>query len=120
MLIDDFYQIIDFDSTNDQINARIALKKDHEIYKGHFPDQPVVPGVIQLQIIKELLEKSLNHKLMLTDITTAKYLRMIDPNVSPELFVEIKLKKIESKTFKVDARIFEDTTVFTKLKATLS
>lgn len=120
MLIPDFYKILEFDETDNLINASIFLNKDHEIYKGHFPGQPVVPGVMQLQLIKELVEKNLNSELMFSDITFTKYLNMIDPGTASELNVKITIKKLEANQFKIDAQISDHELVFTKLRGVLS
>jgi len=37
--------------------AKISLIKDHEVFRGHFPDNPILPGVCTVQIIKELMTR---------------------------------------------------------------
>ena len=56
MLINDFFQIQNIDSLPNSIEAKIELNASHQIFDGHFPNNPITPGVIQLQIVKELLE----------------------------------------------------------------
>jgi 3-hydroxyacyl-[acyl-carrier-protein] dehydratase len=119
MLIPDFYTIQQYDSGLNQINARLLLNKDHEIYNGHFPGQPVVPGVVQLQMIKEMVEKSLETELFLNEIVTAKYLNMINPLTTKTIDIEISLKKAENTCYKIDAKISDNDIVFLKLKGFL-
>jgi len=64
MLLPDFYHIIHLEQSDKQLSAQIRLNPNHEVYRGHFPQQAVVPGVVQLQIVKELLEQS-NPELVL-------------------------------------------------------
>ena len=40
----------------------IIILEDSPIFKGHFPEYPVVPGVCLMQIIKELAEKKTQKK----------------------------------------------------------
>jgi len=120
MLVADFYKILEFETSDDFIKARLLLNKEHEIYKGHFPGQPVVPGVMQLQMIKELVEKSTKQELLLSDVASAKYINMIDPNASKTLQVEIKISQLEPNRFKISASINDGELVFTKLKGVLS
>ena len=115
MLIPGFYTIKDFQVSENQVHAQISLNPNHDVYEGHFSGQPVVPGVIQLQIIKELMEKSVNEKLLLNRMVFAKYLRMIVPGTSPVLNLQITYRMKES------ARVFtavikDDRFVFTKVK----
>ena len=57
MLLKDFYTLAELDkSDTENLKAIIDLNKDHEVYKGHFPGNPVVPGVCLTQLIKEVME----------------------------------------------------------------
>lgn len=57
MLLENFYKIIHIKEREDGKQAiEIELNPGHVLYQGHFPGQPVVPGVCTLQIIKESAE----------------------------------------------------------------
>ncbi len=77
------------------ITANIRLNPDNKIYEGHFPDLPVTPGVVQMQIVKEILEKHLNRKFWLKSMKTCKFLQIIDPFVTPNITIEIKYSEGE-------------------------
>jgi len=93
MLIKDFYKIINLTSNETEVLATINLNPNHKVYKGHFPKQPVVPGVIQLQIIREILEQVLEARLFMGKIIQVKYLIPITPIENPELIFTITHKK---------------------------
>ena len=58
MLLENFYKIIHIKEREDGKQAiEIELNPGHVLYQGHFPGQPVVPGVCTLQIIKESAEQ---------------------------------------------------------------
>ncbi|MCH5599874.1 hypothetical protein [Niabella ginsengisoli] len=82
MLIDNLYTIEQFDNANEKLTATIIIDEGHKIFEGHFPGQPVLPGVCQLQIVKELLEKGLNKTLFLSEASQCKFLQMVDPTVT--------------------------------------
>jgi 3-hydroxyacyl-[acyl-carrier-protein] dehydratase len=119
MLITDFYTLQKTEITVDKISADILLNPNHEVYKGHFPGQPVVPGVIQLQIVKEILEEILGQQLFMDNVSSAKYLRIITPDAFPELKVTIQYSKTAENEIKVNALIGSPETIFTKLKMKL-
>jgi 3-hydroxyacyl-[acyl-carrier-protein] dehydratase len=119
MLIPDFYHIESQHHDQGEITTVIKLNPDHEIYKGHFPDQPVVPGVVQLQIIKELLEARIEHKLLLSNMASAKYLNMIIPEKHTKLECQITIKEADGVK-KITAAIKEKDLVFTKIKASFT
>jgi len=116
MLIKGFYKIQEIRSNDSRINASIRLNPDHEVYEGHFPEQPVVPGVIQLQIVKEILEETLGKQLFMNKVSSAKYLKIITPENSKELQITIQYKKTDENEYKVNALIGSGKTVFTKVK----
>lgn len=116
MLIKEFYKIVNLYSSDSRIIATIKLNPDHEVYKGHFPTQPVVPGVIQLQIIKEILEEVLETKLFMGNIIQVKYLIPITPVENPELTFNITSKKTDSNNIKSTTSIGFNDNIFTKAK----
>lgn len=119
MLIKDFYEITEFRFTENQVLAKISLNPDHEVYEGHFPEQPVVPGVIQLQIVKELLEKAVDQKLTLNEMAFSKFLNMIVPQNSPTLAVLIDFN-LKENYYSFSAVIKNEEIIFTKGKGKFS
>ena len=64
-LLHNFYKITYSEHINGTDWAvQVMLNPQHAIYNGHFPQQPVVPGVCMLQIIKECIEKIQQDSLM--------------------------------------------------------
>jgi 3-hydroxyacyl-[acyl-carrier-protein] dehydratase len=121
MLIKDFYTIdsCSYSQDNNNISANITINPNHDVYKGHFPGQPVVPGVIQLQILRELCEKEFNKPLSITGSSVIKYINMIIPDKNPKLAIDIAIKEADG-TYKIDGKILDGDTVFLKAKLTLS
>lgn len=116
MLIKEFYKIINLSSSGSGLVATIELNPDHEVYKGHFPDQPIVPGVIQLQIIKELMEKHFEKKLFMGSIQRVKYLIPIIPSNSPQLVFNITNNKIDENKIRSTVSIGIHNIIFTKAR----
>ena len=119
MIIDNFYsaEIIKF--SEEAITASISLNDKHDIYKGHFPGQPIVPGVCQVLIVKELLSDCIGKDLQLISSKRIKFLSMLDPTQTSDLTAEIKFKRQESD-FQVSAVLSSGLTIFLKLKGTYS
>lgn len=92
LLQNNFYNIQDCAQTDNMIEARIAINATHEIFKGHFPDRPVVPGVCMVQISKELAEKCIQQHLRIAEISQIKYLKPIIPEANQYIQVHISLK----------------------------
>ncbi|MDO4727454.1 MAG: 3-hydroxyacyl-ACP dehydratase [Bacteroidota bacterium] len=98
MLLKDFYKIIRIEHNSGQIsNAEVVIELNakHEVFKGHFPDNPVTPGVCMMQIIKELSEKILGERLFLTSASNVKFMAIINPNINPILRLELAITQSE-------------------------
>lgn len=89
MLHDALYRIESWDAAEGRLTAVLVLDPAHPIFEGHFPGQPVLPGVCQVQIVKELLEKARARRLFLTEAAQCKFLQMVDPGQTPTLEVQI-------------------------------
>ena len=95
MFLDSLYKITGFDVTPQTILATVSIDPDHAIFEGHFPNSPVLPGVVQLQIVKELLEKNLGRTLKMKTLRTSKFLQVINPKQTPDVYIDIKFKSGE-------------------------
>ncbi|MFZ4522862.1 MAG: hydroxymyristoyl-ACP dehydratase [Bacteroidales bacterium] len=94
----------------------ISLNPTHPIFQGHFPGNPVVPGVCQIQMIMELVETIVNHPLNLVESDNVKFLSMINPVDNPQLECNIVLKSLNDPLISVIASIGAGATVFLKFK----
>lgn len=129
MLLDTFYSIIDQGETDD-VNAAvdnpakkfhftIKLVPGHPVYLGHFPGNPVVPGVCQVQIIKELTSLILKTDLVIHKSENIKFLSMIIPSVSTLLKVNLDIKEKEAGFWQVNSVILSEDQIFLKFKGVL-
>lgn len=121
-LLSHFYSEISstFDPSNSSLfKVQIRLNAEHPIYKGHFEQVPITPGVCQTQIIKEILMEKFQVDLQLRESDSIKFLAMINPQINPELSIDFTIKKTESE-FEANAVISHEKTVFTKFKGKFS
>ena len=121
MLLNDFFKISSLkENIEGELIAEIKLNPDHKIYEGHFPENPVVPGVVSTQMINEVLSDYLKIKLMTSKARSIKFTSMISPKINPKLTFKIKFSKTEEEDFKVNAQITFEGTVFLKFNGTFS
>lgn len=118
MLHDNFFRITKQDHQPGVITATLSVKKDHEIFSGHFPGQPVVPGVCMMQMVKEVLENYLDKSLRLTGADNMKFLSVLDPNHVHDVETSIAYN-ISDENISINASLFSGSTIFFKLKAAL-
>jgi len=98
------------------INATIKINKAHSVFKGHFPGFPVLPGVCQLLMIKEVLNAGLNKKHILKKAKSIKFLSVINPLDTESLKLTIVYKQDIELAIKVDAILYKEGLNYLKLK----
>lgn len=118
MLENTFYKSTSFQFENGMIHSEVELQKEHPIFKGHFPNNPVTPGVCMLQIIKELVQKATHTHLFLQQCSQVKFMALINPETHPLLKIEIQVTE-EAGGFKIKCNTRFDNTVALKLNGRL-
>ena len=96
-------------------NCIIELDPDHEMYKGHFPQMPVVPGVCLIQIVKEILMLKFQKELILAQGTNIKFLLLINPQKTKIFRIDFTVKQVDDM-FEVNANFVNNDITFTKFK----
>ncbi|HEY4288583.1 MAG TPA: hypothetical protein VGN00_15870 [Puia sp.] len=109
MLKDSFYTIPEITNEGQSLKASLHLREDHPLYQGHFPGQPVVPGVCMLQMVKELAAMATKKTLILQKADTMKFLLQINPHLTPVLQAELSCSMLDDGCFRVSAIFLKET-----------
>ncbi len=87
------------ESTQSEGNSHtflIVLNPNHPVYKGHFPDVPVTPGVVLTDICRELTQLVCEKELQLVEAKSIKFLSMVNPLMTPKLNVKIDVSELDN------------------------
>ena len=116
MVLKDFYKILPLENTSDsKYDAVILINDKHDVFKGHFPDNPIMPGVCMIQIIKELSETITKSSLLMQTLSNVKFMALINPEVTPELRLELDITTTEDGLVKVKNTTYFNETIAVKL-----
>lgn len=97
-ILKDFYTVASIQKNETGIySVQISLNKNHEIFQGHFPGNPVTPGVCMMQIVKDLTEEILQTKLLLKSASNVKFMAIINPEETPDLVLELDISENENE-----------------------
>lgn len=112
-LLDNLYKIDEHNETS----FRISLDAESAIYKAHFPEQPITPGVCIIQTATELFKILLDKELELEEVVNAKFLSVINPLETPEVVYNFSkiVKNDTDNSIKVSAMVSSDKTTCAKL-----
>ena len=79
-----------FKKIDDENKSLYAIDFTHKIFKGHFPKEPIVPGVMLLRLVKIELEQQLKTSVRLETVVSAKFLKTVTPQ-NTNTILEVKL-----------------------------
>jgi 3-hydroxyacyl-[acyl-carrier-protein] dehydratase len=96
ILKDTFYKINSLKCEDNVLEATITIDANHAIYEGHFPNNPVTPGVVQLEMVKEILSTQFNQSIQLKTLATSKFLAVLNPMNTPEASFKMTVVEQES------------------------
>ncbi len=116
-LKDNFYRILAINRTGNDYKIEAELFADHPIYKGHFPQKAVVPGVCTLTIIKECLGEILARRVAFASIKECKYVAVLTPQEGLRIIIALTVAE-GAKVNAVVARA-DNQQIVLKLKAAL-
>ena len=119
ILLNDFFRISNTESSATEIWAELFINGDHKIFEGHFPSQPVVPGVCMMQMIKEIVEHITGRQTNLVQAADMKFLAVINPRENNLINASIKYTIGESGAIQIVASLFKDELLHFKCKAQL-
>lgn len=102
-----YYFVKSLRRLEDTITGRLGFRPEHAIFKGHFPGQPVVPGVCMLDIVKTVLQEQLGQPLMLTAASRVKFLQALIPDADQLVDLEIRYVQQPEGLFDVFAQFLK-------------
>lgn len=73
-----------------RIEARLSVSADHPSLPGHFPGQPVVPGVLLLERLIEAAQASIGSPLRVLGMPQAKFLAPLLPGEEAVAVMELQ------------------------------
>lgn len=92
MPLTDLYTITNLEQAPNQITGTLLIDAAHPVFQGHFPGAPVLPGVVQLEMVKAVLSKALEKPFALKEMSTCKFLEVLNPAETPELTIQLQIK----------------------------
>jgi glycosyltransferase involved in cell wall biosynthesis/3-hydroxymyristoyl/3-hydroxydecanoyl-(acyl carrier protein) dehydratase len=99
----------------------ITVNRESEIFNGHFPGQPVLPGVCSIEMIRESLSLMAGSDVHLCKILQCKFTGMVNPMQESLLNAVISLKPGSSDgEGEVVAEILSKGRSILKLKGTIA
>lgn len=117
ILKDNFYTIKELVFVENSIEATLSINSKHSIFEGHFPNNPVTPGVVEMEIVKEIVSVALKNPVKMTKMSNCKFLAILNPVNSPEVKLKIDVLEKDENRIRISGQILDQTTVYLKIGA---
>ena len=117
ILKDNFYTINELEFAENKILAAIKINSNHSIFEGHFPNNPVTPGVVEMEIVKEIVSEAIKKNLKMSKMSNCKFLAVLNPINSSEVNLKIDVLELENNRIRINAQIVDQQTVYLKMGA---
>lgn len=121
MLENYFFTIITSEHSEGQATYSVCINAHHQIFAGHFPGDPITPGVCLVQIACDLFGQLKQHKFVVSSLKNAKFMQIVRPLETPEVNFQISYQLSENqKDYEVKVVVLNTEVTFAKITLTLS
>lgn len=108
------------ESNGKRITAIIRLNPDHEIFSGHYPGNPVLPGVCIIQNLKELMMSHSGGSMVFKILESVKYYSVINPALNTLLRFDIQTAGTECDGTSFKASIYFESVVYCRVRGSFT
>ena len=115
MFQNDFYTIIENRSTEAGVQVEVKFNANHAIYQAHFPQNPITPGVMLIEIAKELLISIYQYPLILAVAKNVKFLHVVNPLEHPSVTYKIASSIEADGSIKANISVEKGEIIFAKI-----
>jgi len=67
------------DLENGEIRARVRVEKDAAWFSGHFPEDPILPGIAQLHMVADCITTTSERNITMTGLSRIKFKKIVRP-----------------------------------------
>lgn len=117
-LNDKYFSVVSKEGADNTFKYRLHLNAAHEVYKGHFPGNPISPGVCSIQTIRECCEDALHNRLTIRSIKLCRFSTLLTPTKCTEITVGLSITP-NANDYTVVADITNGDETFVSFKGTL-
>ena len=89
------------------------------VFEGHFPENPILPGVLMVEAVRSSLNQLFHQEYYLKSALSIKFLAVVNPDEHPE--VQLKINHTTAQEgLRIDAVLFYGEKIFFKMKGVYS
>lgn len=110
------FDIVSVSKKENVVFAKVNILADSEIYKAHFPGNPITPGVCQLQLVKDCIKTAFQiENFTFEGSKFVKFVNILKPTEHQEIDIEVVVNQ-NNNTLELDAKIYDKEIIFLKAR----
>ena len=95
-------------SAANEISADIHIPSDSAWFNGHFPGEPILPGVAQIGMVFDAIRKAHNQELKVSSVRRVRFKSIIRPDDRLKIIAALLKQETGSYSFRI---LVQDETV---------
>lgn len=119
LLENKFYKVLSKETDGLSGRFTVAILPDCNVYDGHFPGDPVCPGVCNIETIKECAMLLTGEELRINSIKQCRLTAIATPTVCPEVDITITATPSANGMYTILATIKDDNQTYMDYKGTM-
>ncbi|MDR0363984.1 MAG: hypothetical protein LBH92_03065 [Bacteroidales bacterium] len=118
MFKDDFYSITEHSFIEPNIaEFTVRFNLEHIIYHVHFKNNPITPGVLIVQIVKELFSFLKKDDFSIKKVKSIRFVHPLIPTEHSEAQYKLELQTVDNEgLYPVNVTVYSRDIVFSKIK----
>jgi 3-hydroxymyristoyl/3-hydroxydecanoyl-(acyl carrier protein) dehydratase len=75
-----WYTLVELTKTEkDEVSAQVTTKPGSPWFSGHFPDNPILPGIAQLDMVADCIAAAWENMVTMTGVSRIKFRKIVRP-----------------------------------------
>ena len=88
-------------SDKDEIEADILVPSDSPWFRGHFPGEPILPGVAQIGMVIDAIRQARNQDLNVSGVRRVRFKQIIRPDDTLKLTAAPLKENADAYSFRI-------------------
>ena len=119
LLEEKYFKLVRMYEEGENIIFQVELLPDCQVYQGHFPGNPICPGVCNIEMLRECVGIYLQNKVYISSIKQCRLTAIATPSICPELDIEVHLEETETG-YTVSGKIQDKNTIYLEYKGNMT
>ena len=91
-------------SDENEIRAEIQVPVASPWFDGHFPGEPVLPGLAQISIVFDVIQEASDGQWVVSSVSRIRFKRIIRPDDRLEVIASPLAKEADGFSFRIQVR----------------